>query len=57
VILAEEFIAIVPRGKTAAYDPSVGLGVIGARVNGFNVYTFENAQHKAYAVITPGVSE
>jgi hypothetical protein len=30
---------------------------MGARVNGFTLYTFENEQHNAYAVITPGVSE
>jgi hypothetical protein len=41
----------------AAYDPSVGVGVEGASVRGFVLYTFSKEQHDANAVITPEVSE
>jgi hypothetical protein len=44
-------------GKIAAYDPSVGLGVIGASDKGYVLYTLEKEQQRAYAVITPTVSE
>jgi hypothetical protein len=49
--------AILPSGRTAAYDPSVGDGVDGASAKGYVLYEFENEQHDEYAVITPGVSE
>jgi len=57
MILAEAPVAIFPIGSTAAYEPSVGLGVAGKRVRGFVLYALENEQHTEYAVITPGVSE
>jgi len=46
-----------PIGSTAAYDPSVGVMVIGGRESGYVLYTFEKEQQSAYAVITPDVSE
>ena len=34
-------------GRTAAYDPSVGVSVIGAKDKGNVLYAFENKQHNA----------
>jgi hypothetical protein len=49
--------ATFPRGRIAAYEPSVGDGVCGSSVTGFVLYTLEKLQQSAYAVITPAVSE
>jgi hypothetical protein len=46
-----------PKGRIAAYEPSVGVGVEGASVRGSVLYTFAKEQHDENAVITPEVSE
>ena len=57
MILACSPVYTFPNGRTAAYEPSVGVVVAIARVFGFVLYALEKEQQSANAVITPGVSE